>query len=239
MYTQPFSHSPLCPPSLMQSEWKEIWQGGETPSHCIQNKRKREEEGLSPPGCIQNERKCDKEGLPPPGCIQNERKHDKEGLTPPGCIQNERKCDEEGLSLSVAFKMKGNTMRGKIPPHHICHFCWVDVVEKGKMGGCTAGSSCWGVRYWKRIFLKWRTLYACCPFPAPSLLYPAPFRVVVVHHLCLVALLVVGQGRQVMVRDGDVATDRHRELWGRAWESGLREISNNGFKLTRADYLSL
>jgi hypothetical protein len=39
---------------------------------------------------------------------------------------------------------------------------------------------------------------------------------------------------QVMVGDDDVAADGRRELWGRSWESGLREISNNDLKLTRA-----
>jgi len=36
---------------------------------------------------------------------------------------------------------------------------------------------------------------------------------------------------QVMVGDDDVAADGRRELWGGAWESGLREISNNDLKL--------
>ena len=39
---------------------------------------------------------------------------------------------------------------------------------------------------------------------------------------------------QVMVGDDDVAADGRRELWGRSWESGLREILNNDLKLTRA-----
>jgi len=86
----------------------------------------------------------------------------------------------------------------------------------------------------KENIKKWRTLYARCPFPAPSLLYPAPFCVVVVRHLCLVALLVVGRGRvewQVMVRDDDVAADGRPELWGGPWESGLKEISNNDLRM--------
>jgi len=41
----------------------------------------------------------------------------------------------------------------------------------------------------EREFLKNST--PCMPI-APSLLYPAPFCVVVVHHLCSAALLVVG-----------------------------------------------
>ncbi len=75
---------------------------------------------------------------------------------------------------------------------------------------------------------------APCTPVAPSLLYPAPFCVVVVHHLCSAALLVVGRGRvewQVMVRDDDVAADGGPELWGGLWESGLREISNNDLRM--------
>jgi len=34
-----------------------------------------------------------------------------------------------------------------------------------------------------------------------------------------------------MVGDDDVAADGHLELWGRSWESGLREISNNDLEL--------
>ena len=44
-----------------------------------------------------------------------------------------------------------------------------------------------------------------------------------------------------MVRDDDVAADGRWELWGGAWESGLREISNNLNDLTtdQSRYLPL
>ena len=42
-----------------------------------------------------------------------------------------------------------------------------------------------------------------------------------------------------MVRDDDVAADGRRELWGGAWESGLREISNNDLTTDQSRYLPL
>jgi len=78
-----------------------------------------------------------------------------------------------------------------------------------------------------------RSLLLPCSFPAPSLLYPAPFGLlssaICVRRRCW--WLVEGGWKQVMVRDDDVAADGRRELWGGAWESGLREISNNDLKL--------
>ena len=103
------------------------------------------------------------------------------------------------------------------------------------MGGLCSWQQLLGGQILKENIKKRHILYTRCPFPAPSLLYPVPFRVVVVHYLCLVALLVVGRGRvewQVMVRDDDVAADGCPELWGGLWESELREISNNDLKLT-------
>jgi len=69
--------------------------------------------------------------------------------------------------LLVAFKTKGNTTRrGKIPPHRVCHFCWVDVVEKGKMGGLRSWQQLLGGQILKENIKKWCTLYIRCPFPS-------------------------------------------------------------------------
>ena len=72
---------------------------------------------------------------------------------------------------------------------------------------------------------------------APSL--PLPFSTLHRFGLLLSAIcvrrccwwLVEGGWKQVTVRDDDVAADGRWELWGGAWESGLREISNNDLKL--------
>jgi len=65
-------------------------------------------------------------------------------------------------------------------------------LRRRKWEGLRSRQQLLGGQILKENFKKRRTLYARCPFPAPFLLYPALFQVVVVHHLCSAVLLVVG-----------------------------------------------